>query len=149
MKSRFHTLPADFRRKYAANLLDQMGMTVTDHRVNILMLWASDDGLTNSNQIDEAGRIIEACAKYYGVTVDEIRGLRRKGEIVKARHTAVYFIQTTLVETLKRTGERFSGRDHSTIINSREKFSEWYETDRNFRRDSDEIANVLGVRINV
>ena len=69
--------------------------------------------------------IIEKVAEYYGLTVADIIGKRRNKEFVEPRQIAMYLITKLLpLVPLITIGKKFSNRDHSTVIHSRNKISE-------------------------
>ena len=69
--------------------------------------------------------IIEKVAEYYGLTVNDIIGKRRNKEFVEPRQIAMYLITKLLpLVPLITIGKKFSNRDHSTVIHSRNKISE-------------------------
>jgi chromosomal replication initiator protein len=74
---------------------------------------------------DEAGidpeKIIETVCDYFGIGKELVTGKSRKAEIVEARNIAIYLVRELNGMPLINIGQLFGGRDHSTIINSRDK----------------------------
>lgn len=69
-----------------------------------------------------AQRILLIVAQVHGFTVEDIMGTSRSYPLARARHHAVYEIRTRLdTYSLPKIGRIF-GRDHSTILNSLDKF---------------------------
>ena len=65
-------------------------------------------------------KIISTVAKYYGVTVDEIKSKNKTDAVANARHISIYIIRKLTDKSLKEIGAIFS-RDHTTILASCEK----------------------------
>ena len=65
-------------------------------------------------------KIISTVAKYYGVTVDEIKSKNKTDAVANARHVSIYIIRKLTDKSLKEIGAIFS-RDHTTILASCEK----------------------------
>ena len=65
-----------------------------------------------------ADTIIEGTAKYYSLTVEEIKGERRTRNTALARQISMYLIRTLTNLSLKDIGGIFGGRDHSTVLTS-------------------------------
>ena len=61
--------------------------------------------------------IIQEVSERTGISIEEIKGTRRKREIVFARHAYCYIARNATKCSLKAIAE-FIGRDHSTAINS-------------------------------
>ncbi|HEX2049009.1 MAG TPA: chromosomal replication initiator protein DnaA [Actinomycetota bacterium] len=63
-----------------------------------------------------ADLVISVAADYFDVTPDEIRSPDRSRPLVTARQMAMYLCRELTDLSLPRIGERFGGRDHSTVI---------------------------------
>lgn len=69
-----------------------------------------------ATQINEQ-KIINVVAEYYHLTPEQLVGKSRTGQLVLARHIAMYIIRQNLDISLEKIGEMFGGRDHTTVIN--------------------------------
>ena len=65
-------------------------------------------------------KIISTVAKYYGVSVDDIKSKKKTEDIANARHIAIYIIRKLTDKSFKEIGNIFS-RDHSTVMASCER----------------------------
>ena len=74
--------------------------------------------------INEIGRIYELDKNYYKMH-------SRKADLIKARQIAMYFIRHYTKFSLEGIGKLFN-KDHSTILNSIRKTSNYIETDVNY-----------------
>ncbi len=79
--------------------------------------------------------IQQAVAEYYGVSVQDIVGQKRKREIALPRQVAIYLTREMTEMSLPRIGDSFK-RDHSTIMHSCDKIAEMVKT-------SSEMANTI------
>lgn len=74
-------------------------------------------------------------SKYYGVAIGDLLGRSRKKEIKNPRHVACYVL-CKCGYSLKAVGKILGNRDHTTIINSRDRviydLANMPESDRNF-----------------
>jgi chromosomal replication initiation ATPase DnaA len=68
--------------------------------------------------------IIWECCEAYGIDADLLPMRTRKREVVECRQAAMWLACKWTTLGLKRIGERFGGRDHSTVIHSREVMEE-------------------------
>jgi chromosomal replication initiator protein len=73
-------------------------------------------------------------AKAFDVPVETLVLKTRKREIVMARQVAMYLIQKNEKLSLKSIGEAFGGRDHTTVIHSKDTVSDLMYSDENYRR---------------
>jgi chromosomal replication initiator protein len=68
--------------------------------------------------------VISVAADYFGITADEIRSSSRSRDLVTARQMAMYLCRELTDLSLPKIGERFGGRDHSTVIYANNKIRE-------------------------
>ncbi len=75
-------------------------------------------------------RILEAAARTYGFSVDEITGPSRRQPLVMTRQVAMYLCRELTDLSLPKIGELFGGRDHTTVIHGIEKVRKVMQSDR-------------------
>lgn len=61
-------------------------------------------------------KIIGLVADYYNMTPSVVTGNSHNKQIVLARHVAMYLIRSTLDTPLKKIGQAFGGKDHTTVM---------------------------------
>ncbi len=74
-------------------------------------------GKNIATQLNEQ-KIVNIVADYYNLTPSQITGKDRTGQIVLARHIAMYLIRKHLDIPLKKVGEMFGGKDHTTVMSA-------------------------------
>lgn len=62
-------------------------------------------------------------AKYYHVTVSELRGKKRVKTIVIPRQIAMYLSRELTDASLPKIGQDFGGKDHTTVIHAYDKIT--------------------------
>ena len=75
-------------------------------------------------------KIIDIVSKYYNITPEIIKGKMKKQHIAQARAIAMYLSCYMTDESLDRIGMEIGGRNHSTVIHSREKITEELKTNK-------------------
>lgn len=80
------------------------------------------------NTINEQ-KILNCVALYYNLSVSQITGKLKTGQIVIARHIAIYLIRNMLDVSLNKIGQIFSNRDHTTIMHSISAVDKMLKTD--------------------
>jgi chromosomal replication initiator protein len=65
--------------------------------------------------------VISVAAEYFDLTADEIRSPNRSRPLVDARQIAMYLCRELTDLSLPNIGERFGGRDHSTVLHATNK----------------------------
>ena len=84
-------------------------------------------------------------AREFGCHVNDLRGARRTQDIAFARHVAMYLARDLTEASLPQIGERFGGRDHSTVLYAVNKI-ERQLTDGQDRQLHD-LVTVVGERL--
>ena len=86
-------------------------------------------GKNIATQLSEQ-KIISIVADYYNLTPSQITGKDRNAQIVLARHISMYLIRNNLDIPLKRIGEMFGGKDHTTVMSALTKVDKELKTDQ-------------------
>ena len=88
-------------------------------------------------------RIIAVVADYYNKTPSQITSTSRQGDLVFARHIAMYLIRKMLDTPYTKIGMVFGGRDHSTVMNGVEKVEKELKTNPNIEQVINEVKSRL------
>ena len=88
-------------------------------------------------------RIISVVADYYNKTPSQLTGASRQGDIVFARHIAMYMIRKLLDTPYTKIGMIFGGKDHSTVMNGVEKVEKELKTNPNIETVINDIKSLL------
>ncbi len=91
--------------------------------------------------------ITSVVAGYFTVEVDKImeqgRGTK---EVAQARQLAMFLMKELTSASLKTIGQRFGGRDHSTVVHAIKTIDKAMEKDDSFRKSVDSIMNKLNAK---
>ncbi len=79
--------------------------------------------------------IIKTVAEFYDVPEKELVSNSRRREIVKPRQVAMYLLREILKSSFPSIGERFGGKDHTTVIHACEKIAKKLEIDEELREE--------------
>jgi chromosomal replication initiator protein len=85
--------------------------------------------------------VIEQASNYLKLDVKKVISKSRVKKYAEARHMIadMLYCDTFIRPSLKDIGELFGNRDHTTIINSRKKISDWIFYDKEFRQKYKEL----------
>ena len=95
-----------------------------------------------ATQLDEQ-KIINIIADYYNLTASQITGKDRTGQIVLARHLAMYLIRKHLDVPLTKIGKTFGGKDHTTVMSALTKVEKELKTDKQLQSALDELEKKI------
>jgi len=90
-----------------------------------------------------AGSIAALVSQSFGVTPNQLKGKQRKREILVPRQVAMYLMRELTTLSLNEIGQFFSGRDHSTVLNSIERISHLMSADAGLQRRVDDLRREM------
>lgn len=82
-------------------------------------------------------------AKYFNVTVTDLKGKKRVKSIVVPRQIAMYLSRELTDASLPKIGQEFGGKDHTTVIHAHEKIQTALLTNKDLQNDLKEIKDQL------
>lgn len=115
-----------------AKLIDQL---LSEHQAGVLV---------------EISDVAKATARYFDVTLNEMRGPRRSQPIVLARHMAMYLSRELTCSQLQEIGRYFGDRNHSTVLHALKQIEGRLHDDAVIARHAEEIRSQLqaaGLRV--
>ena len=116
---------------------DKITMDVAVEAVSSLV-----GGKQLATQLNEQ-KIINVVADYYNLTSSQLTGKIRTGQIALARHLAMYLIRDMLDVSLKKIGDMFGGKDHTTVMSAIQKVDKELKTDESLQRAVEELKKRL------
>jgi chromosomal replication initiator protein len=116
---------------------DKITMDVAVEAVSSLV-----GGKQLATQLNEQ-KIINAVADYYNLTSSQLTGKIRTGQIVLARHVAMYLIRYMLDIPLKKICDMFGGKDHTTVMSGISKVENELKTNEGLNQAIEEIKKRL------
>ncbi len=88
-------------------------------------------------------QIISTVCQYFDITKEDIVGKKKSKDVVEPRMIAIYLISEILEIPLVSIGKIFGGRDHTTIMHSRDKISDQLKTSHKIQSFVSEIKKML------
>lgn len=86
-------------------------------------------------------RIQEEVSQYFHVSVRDIKGKKRTKDIVIPRQIAMYLACELTDNSLPKIGKEFGGKDHTTVMHSRDKIQKLIQTNEQVNNDVQKIKN--------
>lgn len=82
-------------------------------------------------------------AEFYEITEDELVGKRRSQSLVLPRQVAMRMCQIFTDASLNQIGEKFGGRDHTTVMHSCDKINKMLKSDKTFESEFERIKRFI------
>ncbi len=87
--------------------------------------------ISHQNKVLSIEYIQEVVAKYFNITVEELKGSRRSADIAFPRQLAMYLCRDIAQISTPKIGQAFGKRDHSTVMHACNKISNDIKEDTN------------------
>jgi chromosomal replication initiator protein len=88
--------------------------------------------------------IIKVVGEAMQVKPSDIKGDRRQQGIARARQVSMYLTRKITALSYPAIGEKFGGKDHSTVINAEQRVEQLMADDADFRALVESLARRLG-----
>ncbi len=110
LKNSVRQLEGALKKIHALNLISKTPPSIATAQSAVA------DILNENEPIDKVvDRIITEVGRYYSVSVDDMKSLKRPANISNARQIAMYIIRDITGLSLPEIGKFFAGKDHSTV----------------------------------
>jgi chromosomal replication initiator protein len=104
----------------------------------------TDKNLTDDDKVKDIKEIV---CKYFGISLWMIESRSRKREIVEPRQIATALVREFTRFSLKGTGLRFGGLDHSSIISAVNTVNDLIVTDKDYRKKFEHIKMLVHAKL--
>lgn len=101
----------------------------------------------NKTDDDKVKDIKEIVCNYFGINLWMIESRSRKREIVEPRQIATTLVREHTRLSLKATGLRFGGIDHSSVIYSLSTVNDLVITDKEYRKKFEHIKMLVHAKL--
>jgi chromosomal replication initiator protein len=82
-------------------------------------------------------------AEFYNISEKDIFEQTRKKQIVFPRQIAMYLLREDFNSSYPYIGEKFGGKDHTTVIHAYEKIANHVKNDEKIQEDIKQIRELL------
>ena len=118
-----------------------IGKNVNDNEVVNSALKDYNEDKTEIITID---KIVDCVCKYYqNVSKKDIIGKKKTKEIVEPRQMCVYLVTELLTMPLLSIGQYFGGRDHTTIMYTRDKMADLVANNPKYAMQAKDIKDMI------
>ena len=104
---------------------------------------AINDVVTNKDKVLSIDLIQDTIAKYFNITVEDLKGVKRSNDVTFPRQIAMYLCRNVAQLPLTKIGAGFGKRDHTTVIHACNKIDKEVKTDESTKRIVESVKNIL------
>src|SRR5699024_4990418 len=98
---------------------------------------------SNRHKMITVERSQEVESKVYNIRMEDFATKKRTKSIAFPRQIAMYLSRELTDLSLPKIGEKFGGRDHTTVIHAHEKISRLIEEEHEFDREIDDLTEKI------
>ena len=98
---------------------------------------------TENTDFKYIDNIKKAISKYYSISISDLSSTTRKKEVVFPRQIAIYIIRNKFNIPLKKIGDYFGSRDHTTIAHACCKIEKLIDEDWTIKQDVENILKMI------
>lgn len=104
---------------------------------------AINDVVTKKDKVLSLELIQETVSKYFNVTVEELKGVKRSNDVTFPRQIAMYLCRNVAQLPLTKIGDGFGKRDHTTVIHACNKIEKEIQNNVSTKRIVESVKNIL------
>ena len=104
---------------------------------------AINDVVTKKDKVLSLELIQETISKYFNITVEELKGVKRSNDVTFPRQIAMYLCRNVAQLPLTKIGEGFGKRDHTTVIHACSKIEKEIQNNVSTKRIVESVKNIL------
>ena len=102
-----------------------------------------NDVITKKDKVLSLELIQETVSKYFNVTVEELKGVKRSNDVTFPRQIAMYLCRNVAQLPLTKIGDGFGKRDHTTVIHACSKIEKEVQNNVSTKRIVESVKNIL------
>lgn len=104
---------------------------------------ALNEAISEEHETITSDKIISGVCSFYKITKDKLLGKSKKKELVIPRQICAYLMCEIMNIPLVSIGEALGGRDHTTVIHSREKVTNLIKVNDRVAKEVEDIRNII------
>jgi chromosomal replication initiator protein len=104
---------------------------------------AINDVVTQKEKVLSIELIQETISKYFNITVNDLKGIKRSADVTFPRQIAMYLCRSVAGQPLTVIGAKFGKRDHTTVLHACNKIENEVKENPSTKRIVDSVKNLL------
>ena len=104
---------------------------------------ALNQAVSEEHETVTSDKIISSVCSFYNITKDKLLGKSKKKELVQPRQICAYLMCEIMNIPLDSIGQALGGRDHTTVIHSRDKVTNLVKVNDRIAKEVEDIRNII------
>ena len=117
--------------------------SLTETPITIEMAQKAIDDIKGETKVISSDYIQDIIAKYFNITVSDLKGQKRSADVTFPRQIAMYLCRNVAQMSMPQIGRDFGNRDHTTVMHSCDKIEKEIKKDGNTKLIVESVKNLL------
>jgi len=117
--------------------------TLIETPITIEMAQKAIDDIKGETKVISSDYIQDIIAKYFNITVSDLKGQKRSADVTFPRQIAMYLCRNVAQMSMPQIGRDFGNRDHTTVMHSCDKIEKEIKKDGNTKLIVESVKNLL------
>ena len=117
--------------------------SLTETPITIEMAQKAIDDIKGETKVISSAYIQDVVAKYYNISVNDLKGQKRSNDVTFPRQIAMYLCRNVAQMSMPQIGRDFGNRDHSTVMHACDKIEKEIKTNETTKLIVESVKNLL------
>ena len=117
--------------------------SLTETPITIEMAQKAIDDIRGETKVISSAYIQDVVAKYYNISVNDLKGQKRSADVTFPRQIAMYLCRNVAQMSMPQIGRDFGNRDHSTVMHACDKIEKEMKTNETTKLIVESVKNLL------
>ena len=117
--------------------------SLTETPITIEMAQKAIDDIKGETKVISSAYIQDVVAKYYNISVNDLKGQKRSNDVTFPRQIAMYLCRNVAQMSMPQIGRDFGNRDHSTVMYACDKIEKEIKKNETTKLIVESVKNLL------
>ena len=117
--------------------------SLTETPITIEMAQKAIDDIKGETKVISSAYIQDVVAKYYNISVNDLKGQKRSADVTFPRQIAMYLCRNVAQMSMPQIGRDFGNRDHSTVMYACDKIEKEIKSNETTKLIVESVKNLL------
>ncbi len=117
--------------------------SLTETPITIEMAQKAIDDIRGETKVISSAYIQDVVAKYYNISVNDLKGQKRSADVTFPRQIAMYLCRNVAQMSMPQIGRDFGNRDHSTVMYACDKIEKEIKSNETTKLIVESVKNLL------
>jgi chromosomal replication initiator protein len=117
--------------------------SLTETPITIEMAQKAIDDIKGETKVISSAYIQDVVAKYYNISVNDLKGQKRSADVTFPRQIAMYLCRNVAQMSMPQIGRDFGNRDHSTVMHACDKIEKEIKSNETTKLIVESVKNLL------